>query len=325
MGYQAPLNIADGADAQWVGEHRPELLDLEPLFRRIVSLDVAAVEAGPATAMEAWRAALPEDVVIVRELTPRAVQLHVPRGAVVREIVLKLMVPRPDRGWRRLTERMERSRSHRAHLWAHRLRAIGIDAPRPLGFLERAERPSRFPSFAVSEYVFAETLVKVGEERMQMIGASPTGPALAEKRALIHKVAEVLRTMHAHGVFHGDLHPGNILIRRALEPAPPAAAAPDRASPGSPSPGELAAAEVFVIDLESMRTFTLAERARIKSLVRLNRAFLDTRLITRTDRLRFLTTYLRHHGARAERTRELWARVLDKTRLKLSELGQVFS
>lgn len=152
MGYQAPIDFHDPARTHWVGEHRSDLAELAEVFRAIVHLDLAAVEAGPATAVDAWRAVLPENLHVVRPLSARAVHVHALRGPV-RDLVLKVSPPSASSGWQRLTSRVERSRAHRAHLWAHRLRAIGIETPRSLGFVETASAPSRHPSFLATEYV----------------------------------------------------------------------------------------------------------------------------------------------------------------------------
>lgn len=295
MGYQAPLELLDARTDLWVGEHRPDLVDLGGMFRRVVGLDVAAIEPGLSAAHEAWRAVLPEDVQIVRLLSPRAVHVHAPRGNLVKDLVIKVMLPRPNRGWRRIALRLDRSRSFRSHLWAHRLRAIGIDTPRPLGYVERATTPGRYVSFAATEYIFAHTLVDIRDKGMSMLGVG--GRAFHAKRALIERVAAVFRSMHAHRMFHADLHAGNLLI--------------DDES-------------VLVIDLESMRRFPLPGRATLRSLVRLNRSFLDTRQISRSDRLRFLRSYLRHQADRRARERTLWKRVLEGTRRKLAELDEAF-
>src|SRR5262245_8886994 len=101
MGYQAPLDLAGRDEAQWVGEHRPELVDLTSIFQRVVVLDLAALEPGMASASEAWRAALPEDVHIIRMLSERAVHVHVSRAPLVRDLVIKVYLPSADRKWRR--------------------------------------------------------------------------------------------------------------------------------------------------------------------------------------------------------------------------------
>src|SRR5437870_10258859 len=115
MGYQAPVEVRDLRAVEWQGEHRPELVNLEGIFRQVVELDLAELEPGLASAGEAWRKVLPDDVHIIRMLSPRAVHVHAPRAPLVKDMVIKLMLPRPDTGWRRLTQRLDRSRSHRAH------------------------------------------------------------------------------------------------------------------------------------------------------------------------------------------------------------------
>jgi tRNA A-37 threonylcarbamoyl transferase component Bud32 len=297
MGYQAPIELRDRSAELWVGEHRPELVDLSSIFLRLVELELPKLEVGPAAAAEAWRHALPDDVHIIQILSPQAVHVHAPRSPAVKDLVIKVMMPRPDKGWRRLTQRVDRSRSHRAHLWGHRLRAIGIDTPRPLGYVERSHTPARFVSFAVTEYVLAQTLVEVRDQGMSMVGVGGPGSALTEKRALIDRVAKVFRTMHAFGMFHADLHPGNILVTKDA---------------------------VMIIDLESMRRIVFPNRLVMQNLIKLNRSFTDTRLITRTDRLRFLRAYLRHQADRPHRTRTLWDKVLEGTKIKLLEMGEAF-
>jgi hypothetical protein len=288
MGYQAPLELAVKDDERWVGEHRPELIDLEPIFRRLVDIDSAQLEPGIASASEAWRAALPEDVHLIRMLSPRAVHIHCPRSLVVRDLVIKLYLPHADRKWRRLTERMAQSRSHRAHLWGHRLRAIGIDTPRPLGYIERSEKPSRYVSFAATEYVLAPTLIELKDTGMSMLRV-PGNTAVLEKRALIERLAAVLRAMHAHGMFLVDPSPTAFFV---------------------------AGKEVMVADVDSMNEALRSGKASVDGLVALHRAFADARALTKTDRLRFLRTYLRHEADRESRIRALWFEVFEKSMMR---------
>lgn len=292
MGYQAPIEFRDERSELWVGEHRPELVNLEGIFRQLAGLEAPAVELGASSAGEAWRRALPQDVHIIRILSPRTVHVHAPRAPLIRDMVIKLMLPRPDSGWRRLTQRIDRSRSHRAHLWGHRLRALGIDTPRPLGYVERSTTPARHISFAVTEYVLAPTLLEVRDTGMSMLGIRGPGAALVEKRALISRVAALLRKMHGHGVFHAELDPENLLVAEDA---------------------------VLVTGVEAMRRFVLPGGAAMRNLLRLHRAFLDARLLTRADRMRFLRTYLRHEADRGARVRALWGELLRRTDVRLPE------
>jgi tRNA A-37 threonylcarbamoyl transferase component Bud32 len=97
-------------------------------------------------------------------------------------------------------------------------------------------------------------------------GAEPLGDSVrarAPGRALLGKLAALVRTMHAHGVYHRDLKANNILVR-----------------------GD----ELYVVDLDrvSFRP-ALARAERIWNLAQLNAAVGPR--VTRTERLRFFFAY----------------------------------
>ncbi|MFO0723736.1 MAG: lipopolysaccharide kinase InaA family protein [Myxococcota bacterium] len=226
-------------------------------------------------------------------LGPRSVQVR-QEGAKVEHFVIKLSLPKATNVLGRLAERGRRSRGHRAYLWGHRLRALGIETPRPLGFLERAHAPARHPSFSVSEFIFAPSLIDLRDQQL-LAGAHPG--ALGEKRMLLRRVAQLFARLHAEGLFHGDLHAGNLLVRDGA---------------------------LMVIDLESFRSLRLRDRARAKNLVRLNRDFLDRRQLSTTDRMRFLAAYTQHLPAKARLRRDLFVELLEATEAKLRARGEAF-
>jgi hypothetical protein len=110
----------------------------------------------------------------------------------------------------------------------------------------------------------------------------PRGSAIAEKRALIGRIAAVFRALHAHGVFHGELQPDGFLVT------------------GS---------RVLVVDTHGLRGSLRASRAALEVLAALHRAFRDARVLSRTDRMRFLRTYLQHHADAPARARQLWGQL----------------
>lgn len=86
-------------------------------------------------------------------------------------------------------------------------------------------------------------------------------------RTTLFKLARLLRVMHDRGVSHRDLKAANILLANADEPT--------------------------LIDLVGVRTrVLLTDAKRAKEIARLNASFLDSAVVSLTDRLRFLKAYL---------------------------------
>lgn len=278
MGYRWPISLEEEGSAAWVGEHRPDLVDLEGLFAGLVALDS---EDSPAP--EQWRAVLPAPAAFIRLLGPHTAHVHI-SGAVVSDLAVKLATPRVGPRWRRITDQVRHSRSHRRHLWAHRLRALGIDTPRPLGFIERAHHPALDKSFAVTEYVFAPNLAEVREHRLPAFDAGRE--AVLEKRNLIRGVAELTRELHARGLFPAELSGRRMLVTDE---------------------------SIMLTGVEAMRSALLPERASLQDLVKLHHESLQARRVTRTDRMRFIDTYLRYSPRRASERRSLFRRIGEDT------------
>jgi len=92
-------------------------------------------------------------------------------------------------------------------------------------------------------------------------------PLGATEQSTSLTLARLLRAMHDRGVSHRDLKAANVLLARGVDPV--------------------------LIDLVGVRTRArLTETQRAKELARLNASFLDSALLTLSDRLRFLRTYL---------------------------------
>lgn len=289
MGYAARLALMDAAGQAWVGEHRAESAELGALLANLPALDVAVLtdEVGAAAA---WAHALPTGVELRAVLRPAVVHLRLSSGPI-REVVVKLVRPSVDRGPIGWLRRFERSRAQRAHLAAHRLQAIGVLAPRPLGYLERRRGPRRHPSFCVYEHLAGRTLLEVA--------ASRAGPGQRSARwVLLRQVADLYARLHQHGIFHADLHAGNLLVtEHGLAP----------------------------IDLVSLRRISFRERAALKNLARLNRDFLDRGALSTADRYRFLLAYLRHQASPRAQVKGLFRAVLQETLAKLERYGGAFS
>ncbi len=355
MGYLPPFHFEDASSVRWTGVVRPGIVDLVPLFRRVVEIEVASLLESGAAAQAAWRRVVPSPWVVKRLFAPyvaelvwcpdrgkeeghsgvkdeakddherggggpaddaavdgapeesagavRTVGADEPAGGagdsdeavapLVRRLVLKALPPRTARGLALMVKRT--SRAQRADLWAYRLRSFGIESPRPLGYVQMRRSPERAFSFRAYEFLAGVTLAELRDARFQATGL---GLGSSTKAAVGEQLAALVRSLHAQGIFHGDLHAKNILVTKD---------------------------GMALLDLESIRTFWASRRRMvIKNLVRLNRDFLDLSLVTRTDRMRFLQTYLQHEADRDAGRRALWRRVQVATEVKLRARGESF-
>lgn len=268
MGYVWPLNLRDASGSEWVGVHRPELADLSELFDALLKLP----ETRELSA-EDWRHALPPSVVFLRSLGPSTAQLVLRAGAVT-DIVVKALAPQPGTWWR-IAGSMRRSRAFRAFQWTHRLRAFGLEAPRPLGYLERARSPSRHRSFHVTQHVEAMSLLALVDERLTpVVEQGPSG--LLERRARLFALGRVLADLEDLGLDLAELEAEHLCWDgRGFRPVGLEAPIPRLSSPSS-----------------GLSHFLERHAAAIGQ--------------SKTDQLRVLSAYMiRSGGSRAERRRLL--------------------
>ncbi|MFP3982371.1 MAG: lipopolysaccharide kinase InaA family protein [Desulfurivibrionaceae bacterium] len=117
---------------------------------------------------------------------------------------------------------------------------------------------------------------------------------IALKKRLIKKLGSVIGQLHSQGIFHGDLRWGNILVQES-----PLA--------------------IWFVDNErtSIHGRYLSCKKRLKNLVQINMT-LDP-VITRTDRIAFLISYLRENRELLPRKNELAAQVQERTELRLAK------
>jgi serine/threonine protein kinase len=110
----------------------------------------------------------------------------------------------------------------------------------------------------------------------------------------------MVRTMHDRAVSHRDLKAANILLKHA-------AADPEAAVP-------------VLIDLVGVRVGRrVSFRQRCRELARINASFLNSSLITRGERLRFLRVYLAA-GERSELNwKDWWKEIRRATLAKIAK------
>ena len=112
---------------------------------------------------------------------------------------------------------------------------------------------------------------------LKELGQPLTKEKILEKRSVIKKVGELVRSMHDAGIFHGDLNLKNIILQ----------------------PTDPQNIKGFLIDFDkSFFRSHLKKNLRTRNLLRLNRStdkFKNQGLpITRTDALRFLLAYFQN-------------------------------
>ena len=170
----------------------------------------------------------------------------------------------------------------------------GIPTPKPIAYLAR--RTSRL----AGEHLLITEGITHGISLFDYVHEHfhPHTITLSEKRLLIKNVAEFLGKLHLAGIYHGDLTAHNIFVEHAR-------------------PNQF---RISLIDLDSVRsTHWISFRRRIKNLDELGRNFLDLRVISTSDRIRFLKHYLQTYTKESLNYKQLFACVLQRTRKRLKK------
>jgi hypothetical protein len=164
----------------------------------------------------------------------------------------------------------------------------GYATARPVAAVEYRRWGILITSFYVSEEIVgAKTIADYWRE--DLIGAKAIGSRL-KRRALLKKLARLLKSLHETKIYHDDLKAANIL---ALD---------KRAG----------TEEIFLIDLQGVRKcFYLSRRRRIKNLAQINRTLGSH--VTRTEKLSFIKAYLGDRIFDRSNGRQLIRRILKET------------
>lgn len=175
-------------------------------------------------------------------------------------------------GWFEIVENLVRGRvpvlgAHNEYAAIRRLKELDVATMTPAGFGERGTNPATRRSFIITE-ALAPTVAL--DEHCRAWREVP--PAPGWRRAVIRRVAEMARRMHAGGMNHRDFYLVHFLLH--LDPVP--------------TPQDF---RISLIDLHraQLRAAT-PRRWRDKDLAALHFASLEAGLSDR-DRLRFLRVY----------------------------------
>ena len=194
---------------------------------------------------------------------------------------VSIKCPRARNWHRRLAQFWPPSRSSRGWRIGHALLHRDIATARPLAVLERRCGPLVLDSLLITEALPGALDLETFLRRAQ--AAQPPTDWVRLKRQVGGLLARHVRRLHAAGFEHRDCKAGNILVTQH-----PALA-------------------LFWIDLDGLRfRETLTLRESLQALVRLHVSLCGVPGLTRTDRARFLKTYLARYGAAPRGWRALW-------------------
>ncbi|NDH07958.1 hypothetical protein EBX93_18935, partial [bacterium] len=119
----------------------------------------------------------------------------------------------------------------------------------------------------------------------------------ATLRAVVIKIANLIRKMHDLSVSHRDLKSPNLMVSEA--------------------DGEI---KIWLVDLVGVRTHTnLSQERKAQNLARLNSSFVNSSQINNPERLRFLRQYLRWGMEGPFTWKAWWRRIGRLTQLKIAK------
>ncbi len=201
--------------------------------------------------------------------------------------------------------------------WIHGqgFRERGLPTARPFVVLHRRKLGMWHEAYLLTEKIaHADDL----HDCVRNLDAVPTPRRLPLLRRLIERVARTIRALHQRQLSHRDLKAANILVRRWDAPADE----PSAYSQDIQNLLYMPESSVWLIDLVGVECFTkLSHSRKVQNLSRLNASFFDRDTITRTDRLRFLLTYLTC-GAFGRCDWKSWWKQIDKATLKKVQRNQ---
>lgn len=187
----------------------------------------------------------------------------------------------------------------RSWINGHRLLESGVPTPRPLAVLHRHRSGLPRECYLITEK--APDALEL-HRCVADLSRRPPPERTAMLRALIEAVARLVRSLHDRQLSHRDLKAANVLVTWASRSA------------GDPR------VRLHLIDLVGLQRFRrLGRSPRIQNLARLHTSFVHDRLITRTEKLRFLRVYLAWGLKGQAGWKEWWRAIARATEEKVAQ------
>jgi tRNA A-37 threonylcarbamoyl transferase component Bud32 len=219
------------------------------------------------------------------------IEIDMPTDGTMKRIVYKRfrVVARSD-PWVAI---VRRSPALRCWVYGHGLRERSIPTPRPLAMFHRVHRGLPYEGYLLMEKV--ERALDL-HGRMSQLESLPEAEGNRSRRRLIEQTAHLIRELHDRQLSHRDLKASNLLVQD------------DDLGGG-----------MYFIDLVGVRRHRLLSLGRrAQNLGRLHASFCRSKLLTRTDKLRFLRVYLRWGLEGAVGWKEWWRTIDEATRAKIA-------
>ncbi len=188
------------------------------------------------------------------------------KGSTIKNVVIKQYSTKS--GLRILKNIFRRSAGKRAWVAGNGLRVYGFNTPEPMALLEKKMYGINTDSYLIMEEI--QDSMEMDRYILKNFHDQSSIKYFKEKKSFINNLAKTIGKMHNHNIFHHDLKTCNIMVKEK-------------------------SFDFILLDFDKVSfEEKITIRKRTKNLTQINLS--TPRLITVTDRLRFLKEYLKQCG-----------------------------
>lgn len=254
------------------------------------------------------------DIILLKDSRSSTVaEFQIPIEGQLRHVIYKrFRVTAWSDAW---TTLVRRSAALRSWVFGHGLRERGLPTPRPLLVVHRRRLGLNYEG-----YLLAEKIPVAMELNKFVDKLSDLSPLDRQSTVRLHidRVARLVRELHRRQVSHRDLKAANILIspERCSWSTVEKQTGMDGSINSAPSRFD---GEVWLIDLVGVKVHHwLLHKRRVQNLARLHASFCEHSYISRSDKLRFLRTYLEWGWHGKGGWKRWWQQIEKATKAKIA-------